>query len=251
MVERFDGVSWRESPALAGSLPYNHHLRDRKRTGTRREGWQTVEALPCGRWMLVDRWRGGGDVVAIASPRSGRCGSPSLSLSADRSGRSGERLAMMWTVKTSDGAEGEARNWRRGRRHPSHWFSLFLPFFLLFCYALPLSPEGGEGRGRGRGGQDGRTSRRCPVAAVRWRCGGEVWRWHRPEPDGVAFLPSPCAMLRAREAASGWRWCGRCRHQTEQKRGEELAKIAAASFALVLSLPSLLLALLLCLALIT
>ena len=94
-----------------------------------------------------------------------------------------------------------------------------------------------KGRGRGRGGQDGRTSRRCPVAAVRWRCGGEVWRWHRPEPDGVAFLPSPCAMLRAGEAASGWRWCGRCRHQTEQKRGEELAKIAAASFSLVPSLP--------------
>ena len=29
------------------------------------------------------------------------------------------------------------------------------------------------------------------MAAVRWRCGGEVLRWHRPEPDGVAFLPSP------------------------------------------------------------
>ena len=29
------------------------------------------------------------------------------------------------------------------------------------------------------------------------------WRWHRPEPDVVAFLPSPCAMLRAGEAASG------------------------------------------------
>ena len=179
-VERVDGVSGKESPALAGSLPYNHHLRDRKRTGTRREGWQTVEALPCGRWMLVDRWRGGGDVVAIASPRSGR---------------SGERLAMMWTVKTSDGAEGEARNWRRGRRHPSHWFSLFLPFFLLFCYALPLSPEGGEGRGRGRGGQDVRPSRRCPVAAGQSvaRC-GDVVSIASPRIGRVAVLPFPFAI---------------------------------------------------------
>ena len=103
--------------------------------------------------------------------------------------------------------------------------------------SLPFPHHLKDGRGIERGGQDGRTSRRCPVAAVRWRCGGEVWRWHRPEPDGVAFLPSPCAMLRAGEAASGWRWCGRCIHQTEQKRGEELAKIAAASFSLVPSLP--------------
>ena len=43
--------------------------------------------------------------MAIASPRSGRGGRPSLSLSADTSGRSGERLAMVWTVKASDGAE--------------------------------------------------------------------------------------------------------------------------------------------------
>ena len=54
-----------------------------------------------------------GDVVSIASPRIGRGGRPSLSLSADTSGRSGERLAMVWTVKASDGAEREARNWRR------------------------------------------------------------------------------------------------------------------------------------------
>ena len=46
-----------------------------------------------------------GDVVAIASPRSGRCGRPSLSMSDGTSGRSGERLAMVWTVKTSDGTE--------------------------------------------------------------------------------------------------------------------------------------------------
>ena len=55
--------------------------------------------------LLVDRWRGGGDVVAIASPRSGRGSRPSLSLLADTSGRSGERLAMVWTVEASYGAE--------------------------------------------------------------------------------------------------------------------------------------------------
>ena len=64
----------------------------------RRAEWQTVEALPC-------CWSIGGDVVAMTSPRIGRGGRPSISLSADTSGRSGERLAMVWTVKTSDGAE--------------------------------------------------------------------------------------------------------------------------------------------------
>lgn len=128
---------------------------------TRRGGWQTVEALPCGRWLLGDRWRGGGDVVAMTSPRSERGVRPSLSLSADTSGRSGERLAMVWTVEAADGAEGEARNGRRGRRHPSPWFSLF-----LFCLLCPTSPH--EGRGRGRGGQDGRPSRRCPGSLSSW-----------------------------------------------------------------------------------
>ena len=45
--------------------------------------------------LVIGRWRCGGDVVAIASPRSGRCGRLALSLSADTSGRSGERLAMV------------------------------------------------------------------------------------------------------------------------------------------------------------
>ena len=43
--------------------------------------------------------------MAIASPRIGRGGRPSLSLSADRSGRSGELLAMVWTVEAADGTE--------------------------------------------------------------------------------------------------------------------------------------------------
>ena len=48
-VERVDRVSGRGSPALAGSLPYHHHLREGKRTGkrTKRAGWQTGEAPPC------------------------------------------------------------------------------------------------------------------------------------------------------------------------------------------------------------
>ena len=78
-----------------------------------------------------------------------------------------------------------------------------------------------KGRGRGRGGQGVRTSRRCPVAAVRWRCGGEVWRWHRPEPDGVAFLPSPLS------ADTRWRsgerlamvWTVKTSDGTEERRG--------------------------------
>ena len=42
------------------------------------------------------------------SPR--RC--PAVCLLLVRRWRGGERLAMVWTVKTSDGAEGEARNGR-------------------------------------------------------------------------------------------------------------------------------------------
>ena len=191
--------------------------------------------------LLVARFRCGGDVVAIASPRSGRGGRPSLSMSADTSGRWGERLAMGWTVKTSDGAEE-----RRGTGEDGGGIlrpdslSLF-SFRLLVCYALPSPPEGRE-RGRGRGGQDVIPSRRCPAAgrsAVRW------WR-------GVAMTSprsgrggSPSLSMSADTSGrSGERlamvWT--VKTQTEQKRGEELAKIAAASFALVLSLPSLLLA---------
>ena len=42
----------------------------------------------------------------------------------------------------------------------------------------------------------------CCLLVDRWRDGGEVWRWHRPEPDGVAALLSPWAMLRAGEVVS-------------------------------------------------
>ena len=63
-VERVGRVSGRGSPALAGALPYPHHLRERKRTRkrTKRAGWQTGEALPCCWSLSID-----GEVVA-------RCG---------------------------------------------------------------------------------------------------------------------------------------------------------------------------------
>lgn len=102
-VERVDRVSGRGSPALAGSLPYPHHLREGKRTGkrTKRAGWQT----------------GRGAALLLFAGRSvARCGDgfaqnwtgwpPFLSSwLLVRWWRSGERLAMVWTVRTADGTE--------------------------------------------------------------------------------------------------------------------------------------------------
>ena len=127
-------------------------------------GWQDVRPsrrCPAAGRSVPRWWRG----VAIASPRSGRGGRPSLSLSASTSGRSGERLAMVWTVDAADGTEERRRTGEDGGGiiRPGS-LSLRILFALLL---FPSSPP--EGRGRGRGGQDGRTSRRCPVAAVRWR----------------------------------------------------------------------------------
>ena len=135
-VERVDGVSWRGLPALAGSLPCPHHLKEGKRT--RREGWQTVEALPCC-CLLVDRWRGGGEVVAmcgdgIAQKRTRWPPFLSSWLLVRRG--EGERRAMVRTVAAADRTGREARNGRRGRRHSSPWFSPFL-FCLLLCSSLP------------------------------------------------------------------------------------------------------------------
>ena len=87
----------------------------------------------------------------MTSPRSGRDGRPSLSMSADTSWRWGERLAMVWTVKTSDGAEGEARNGRRGRRNTSPLFPLFLfrlSFALPYHHHLKEENEDGDEAGR-------------------------------------------------------------------------------------------------------
>ena len=64
------------------------------------------EAMPCGRLLLVDRWRGGCDSIAQKRTRWPRV----LSVMVRRG--ECERLAMVWMVKTSDGAEGEAMNWR-------------------------------------------------------------------------------------------------------------------------------------------
>ena len=103
-VERVGRMSGSGSPALAGSLPYHNHLKEGRGRGRGGHDGRTSRRCP-GRWLLVDRWRCGGDVVAIASPRSGRGSRPSLSLLADTSGRSGELLEMVWTVAAADGTE--------------------------------------------------------------------------------------------------------------------------------------------------
>ena len=61
-VERSAGVSGRRSPALAGSLPYNHHMMERKRDGEADEAGRMTDSLrrcPSGCWSI------GGDVVAM------------------------------------------------------------------------------------------------------------------------------------------------------------------------------------------
>ena len=59
-MERVDGVSWRESPALAGSLPYHHHLKEENEDED--EAGMMVDRRCDALWLLV-----AGDVVA-------RCG---------------------------------------------------------------------------------------------------------------------------------------------------------------------------------
>ena len=75
-------------------------------------------------------WRG----VAIASTRIGRGGRPFLSLSAGTSGRSGERLAMVWTVKTSDGTEE-----RRGTGEDSG--GILRPSSISSCFVCSALPH--------------------------------------------------------------------------------------------------------------
>ena len=67
--------------------------------------------------------------MAIASPRSGRGGRPSLSLSVDTSGRSGERLAMVWTVKN----QTEQKRGEELAKMAAAFFALVLslPSFLI------------------------------------------------------------------------------------------------------------------------
>ena len=87
---------------------------------------------------------------------------------ADEDGR--EERARAWTVMATDRREERAKM-------SAASFALVLSLPVLFAPLLfPSSPPEGRERGRGRGGQNVRPSRRCPVAAGRWRCGGEVWR---------------------------------------------------------------------------
>ena len=59
-VERVDGVSWRESPALAGSLPYPHHLKEGRGRGKEEDGDEAamMEDLRGAALLLIDRRRG-------------------------------------------------------------------------------------------------------------------------------------------------------------------------------------------------
>ena len=59
-MERVDGVSWRESPAMAGSLPYPHHLKEENEDED--EAGMMADRRGDALWLLV-----AGDVVA-------RCG---------------------------------------------------------------------------------------------------------------------------------------------------------------------------------
>ena len=93
---------------------------------TRRAGWQTERGaalLVAGR--SVERW------WRWHPPRAGQGARSSISFVGG---------ATRWAA--GDGADGEdnkrsrgeARNGRRGRRHPSPWFSLFLSFCLLLFF---------------------------------------------------------------------------------------------------------------------
>lgn len=122
-------------------------------------------------------------------------------------------------------------------------FALVLSSFPSACsFALPCPYHLKDGRGRGRGGQDGRPSRRCPSAGrsvpMWWRCGGDCIAQNWTSWPPVLSLSADTSGRSGERLAMVWT----VKTQTKQKRGEELAKIAAASFALVLSLPSLLLA---------
>ena len=104
-------------PVLFVPLRFPSSPPEGRRRGRGRGGHDGRTSRRClvvaGCWSIGGEvWRCGGDVVAIASPRSGRGGRPSLTLGDVASGRSGEWLEMVWTVETSDGAE-EARNWQK------------------------------------------------------------------------------------------------------------------------------------------
>ena len=55
-VERGGRVRGKGSPALAGSLPYPHHLTDGKRGGD--EAGRMADRRGAALWLLVNRWRG-------------------------------------------------------------------------------------------------------------------------------------------------------------------------------------------------
>ena len=93
--ERVDGVSWRGSPPWLARCPTLTTWRSGREAGTRRAGWQTVEALPCGCWSIGGEvWRG----VVMVSPRTGRGARPSSRPGCLCDVARGWALAMVWTV---------------------------------------------------------------------------------------------------------------------------------------------------------
>ena len=86
------------------ALPCPYHLKEGKDEEEDEAGRMTDSPRRCPAvcLLLVDRLRGGGD--SIAQNRTGWLPFISLCLLVRR-WRCGERLAMVWTVKTSDGAE--------------------------------------------------------------------------------------------------------------------------------------------------
>ena len=151
-----------------------------------------------------------GDVVAIASPRSGRGGRPSLSLSAGTSGRGGERLAMVWTVKTSDGAEE-----RRGTGEEVGGILLpgSLSSFPSSCsFALPCPYHLKEGKDEEEDDAGRIADRRgsALLFACCWSIGCEVVAIASPRTGrgGCPSSRSGC-WCDGGDMLSGWRWCGR------------------------------------------
>lgn len=107
--------------------------------------------------------------------------------------------------------------------------------------ALSSPPERGDGDEDEAGRMADRRGAALSLLVARWRCGGEVWRWHRPEPDGVDSFPP----WRGCDPVSGWRWlgsqsAGRRARSEERGTGEEVGGILRPDsflFALLSSLP--------------